>query len=393
LALGAFVLVAGPASATAYRFVSAPDSWNNDIGDVRSAVGWDRGEPNSVNPSWRRAINAVVDEIAAREPRFVLVAGDTVEGEWDEDVDGLGTFGSTADLAGKRRAIRAAARIYYPQWQAPFARRDMRIHAALGDHEIGDNWWNEPDERALVPTFRRAWAKHFTLRGRRSRFVYANHPPAGTQHATTAYAFRSGPALFVTVDTFHQRRSGVVHTEIVGTQLRWLRRVLSRAHRDPTVTFVIVQGHAPVLRPFRAVGSSELTVMGGERSAFWRTLEANGVDLYLSGEMHAISAASHGGVEQVVHGSTLAFGRYNYLTVAVSPERLVLTVRETRMVRNKSSRLWQVGDKRPPASIRVGRFSFAGTMTITADGSVRDRTGRLRRYVQGDHCAPARPHR
>ena len=119
--------------------------------------------------------------------------------------------------------------------------------------------------------------------------------------------------------------------------------------------------------------------MGGSRSAFWRTLEANGVDLYLSGEMHAISTAAHGGVEQVVHGSTLAFGRYNYLTVAVSPERLALTVREARMARNRSSRLWQVGDKRPWASIRVGRFRSVGTMTITADGSVQDRTGRFRR--------------
>ena len=55
--------------------------------------------------------------------------------------------------AGKRRAVRAAASDY-PQWHAPFARRGMRVHAALGDHEIGDNWWNDPDERALVPTFR-----------------------------------------------------------------------------------------------------------------------------------------------------------------------------------------------------------------------------------------------
>ena len=131
------LLPASVAAGRSYRFVSAPDSWNSDIGDVRGAVGWDPGEPNSINRSWRRAITAVLDEMALRTPRFVLVAGDLVEGEWDEDLDGYGTFGSIADLVGKRRAIRAAARTYYPQWRAQFRRHGLRVHAAMGDHEIG----------------------------------------------------------------------------------------------------------------------------------------------------------------------------------------------------------------------------------------------------------------
>ena len=52
------------------------------------AVGWDRSDPNSTNRSWRGGIDTVLDELASRKPRFALVAGDIVEGEWDEDLDG-----------------------------------------------------------------------------------------------------------------------------------------------------------------------------------------------------------------------------------------------------------------------------------------------------------------
>ncbi|HEU4365016.1 MAG TPA: hypothetical protein VFT13_06070 [Candidatus Krumholzibacteria bacterium] len=366
------------ATGQSYRFVSAPDSWNSDIGDVRKAVGWDPGEPNSINHAWRGAIDAVLDEMALRKPRFALVAGDIVQGEWDEDLDGYGTFGMTADLIGKRRAIRAAARTYYPQWRAPFSRHGLRVHAALGDHEIGDNWWDEPSERAVVATYKSAWSNRFTYRPSTGRFVYSSHPPTRTQHARTAYAFRSGPALFVSVDAFHQRPDGVVHTEVVGSQLRWLRRVLARARRDPLIRFVIVQGHAPALRAERQVGSSDLRIRGGESSRFWRTLETHDVDLYLCGESHAISTANRGGVEQVVHGSTLSFATFNYLTVAVSPTRLALTLRRAPLTRTSTARLWQVGDWRPSATLRVGRFAVVGTMTIAADGHEQNRRGIFR---------------
>ena len=43
-----------------YRFASTSDAWNNDIGDVREASGWEPGEPNSINRSWRRATDAVL---------------------------------------------------------------------------------------------------------------------------------------------------------------------------------------------------------------------------------------------------------------------------------------------------------------------------------------------
>ena len=362
-----------------FRIVSAPDTWNTDLGDITDASGWDPGEPNSINRPWRRETDAVLDDMARRKPRFVLVAGDLVQGRWDEDADGYGTFGSIATLAGRERAVRRAARTYYGHWRAQFARHDLATYPALGDHELGDNWWDTADARALAPAFRDAWARAFTLRRRRPRFIHAMHPPARTQHAATAYAFRSGPVLVVTIDPFHARADGTIHAEVVRSQLRWLDRVLRRAAADASVRFVVVQGHVPVLTTSRSTFSSELRLNDGASSPFWRTLEKHGVDVYLAGEMHAVSTAHHGGVEQIVHGASLRYWRFNYLTIAVSASELRLSLRVAPISRRtEHRRLWQSTGHRPPASLRVGRFRVAGSMRIAADGGASDRRGLLR---------------
>lgn len=371
-ALFVVVLATAVSARAEYTFVSAPDSWNADIGDVRAASGWDPGEPNSINASWRAATDTVLARMATHEPRFALVAGDLVNGHWYIDADGLRTFGSTATLAGQRRAILEAGRIYYSQWRAQFLNRGLRPRPAVGDHDIGDNPWGRA-KQALVSSFRTAWARRFTYRN--GSHVYPSHPPSGTQHAKTAYAFRSGPVQFVTVDVFHQRRDGSVHAEVVASQLTWLRNVLNAANADPAVEFIVVQGHTPVLRPDRAVASSQIRLEGGRSSAFWRTLERKQVDLYLAGEFHAISRANAGGVEQLVHGSIIGFANFNYLSVDVSDTQLDLTLHKVPVRRTTDARLWQVGYSRPRAERNVGSFSVVGTMTITAAGDEVARTG------------------
>ena len=158
----------------------------------------------------------------------MLVAGDLVAGRWDDDLDGFAIFGATTTLSGQRDAVREAASIYYRQWRAQFRRHGLRVYPAVGDHEIGDDEdsWAEEHEQALVPTFRNLWSRSFNYRRNGVDFQYPIHPPRGTQHAGTAYAFRSGPVFFVTVDVFHQRHDGSVHPTIVGSQLKWLQRVL-----------------------------------------------------------------------------------------------------------------------------------------------------------------------
>ncbi len=374
VATAALVVVLTPAGARAdYTFVSSPDSWNADVGDVRAASGWDPGEPNSINASWRKATGTVLARMASHEPRFVLVAGDLVNGHWDTDADGVRTFGSTASLAERRQAIREAGWIYYSQWRARFLRHGLQPRPAVGDHELGDNPWTREAKQALVPSFRTAWWKRFTYRN--GSYVYASHPAGGTQHAKTAYAFRSGPVQFVTVDVFHQRRDGSVHAEVAGSQLTWLRDVLNAANADPAVEFIIVQGHTPVLRPDRAYASSQIRLEGGRSSPFWRMLDRKRVDLYLAGEFHAISRANAGGVEQLVHGSIIGFGSFNYLSVRVSSTQLDLTLRRAPVTQTTDASLWQVGYTRPIAERNVGSFSVVGTMTITAAGDEVARTG------------------
>ena len=357
-----------------YTFVSAPDLWNTDGGDVTSASGWDPGEPNSINDWWRQATEDVLMQFASHAPSYVLVPGDAVEGDWYTDLDGYETFGAPIGVAGQRDAIREAGSIYYRQYEDMFALHGMRLLPALGDHELGDNPWAREAKQPLVPTFRNAWAKRFTVR--EGRYLYESHPPVGTQHARTAYAFRDGPVLFVSVDVFDQRVDGSVRIRVAGEQLRWLRHVLRAANADTTVEFIVVQGHTPVLKPAREARSSDLRVAGGSASPFWRALKDGKVDLYLCGEFHAISSATNGGVVQVVHGSTLGYvGSVSYLAVTVSSGQLDLALSEATITRLSEARLWQVGRTRPMAEPVVGPFQQVGTMTITAGGQELDPTG------------------
>src|SRR4051812_40679286 len=89
-ALGA--AAAAPAAGDAgqdYTFVSAPDTWNADIGDVQSAPGWHTGDPNSIDASWEQASDDILSQLASHHPAFALVAGDLVNGHWYADADHL----------------------------------------------------------------------------------------------------------------------------------------------------------------------------------------------------------------------------------------------------------------------------------------------------------------
>jgi hypothetical protein len=381
-ALAAAGFASSARAADRYTFVSAPDSWNADIGDVRGAVGWDVGEPNSINGSWRQSIDTVLTRMASHRPRFALVAGDLVNGHWYMDANNVQTMGRIDGLGSQRLAIRRAAAIYYSAYKQQFATHDLTLHPALGDHDIGDNPW-PPERRPLVPVYRRAFSDAFTFG--RGGFVYASHPPAGTQHARTAYAFREGPVLFVTVDVFHQERRGRVRATVTGSQLRWLRGVLRDGNRDPDIKFILVQGHVPVMRPITGgYHSSELTMRFGRRNRFWRLLKAEHVDAYLAGEFHSIHIANDGGLEQLVHGSILGVGAFSYLRVDVSPRALRMTLYRAPVRRIRPGKLWQLDHKRPFASRVVGRFRAVGRMRITAGGRERARSGMFR--------LPVRPH-
>jgi hypothetical protein len=371
-ALALLSLLLPPAVAAPWTFVSIPDFLNADIGDISGLATYDGGR-NSTTPEYEVAIDFVLDSIAAESPDFVLVAGDLVQGHWHRDVDGRQIFGPTNNLANKRAAVNAAADHYYPIWKQRFDDRGLTVHAALGDHDVGDNNWPVNwDKSRLVPDYRAAFGRNIT-QDAVGDHIYAERP-VGTPYEGTAYAIQHDNTLVVTVDVFRfddagtqlDPTRGTVRLTVDGDQLTWLDGVLTSASADPTVDHIIVQGHTPVLGPVRAQNSSNMVMPGQENTEFWKTLERHGVDLYFAGEVHHMAASNFGGVEQVAHGGILGYApNVNYLVGTVDGDRIDLELKWIQ-TENTGDRLWQTGSNRPyefPAMLEPA-FQTAGTLTI-----------------------------
>jgi hypothetical protein len=367
-----------------YTFVAAPDFLNQDVGDLRALPSWHRGDPNSWTPQLQQGIRRFLDEIAALDPGSVLVPGDLVEGRWGRDRLGTGIFGPVGSTAQKQRAVRRAAQFYYSTYLRRFEVRGLTLHAAVGDHEIGDNFWDHRSawsdfKRREIGLFKAEFARHFTrLPSGQPRY---RDRPVGTIWSDTAYAVRLSPdVLLVTLDEFH-RRDGDVHLEVQGGQLRWLRATLKRARADG-VPWVVVQGHNPVLMPVREVSSSGGHIEGGRRSPLWRTMARYGVDLYLNGEVHATTMRQADGVTQVSTGGLLYRGDATYLFARVFDDRIELDVRELAAER-VAGKLWQTTGPRTLARTRYldQPSSSVGSMTLTSDGRALNQVGLLRAYL------------
>lgn len=327
---------AGQAEDDSWTFVSIPDFLNADLGGPSS------------HPAYERAAGEILDEVASHEPEFVLVAGDTVMGMWHENVDGTGEFGPVDTRQQQEGAIRQAGDTYYPAWKDRFADRGLSVHVALGDHEVGeDTTWNS--SLSLVDTYKDVWAEHFTD-GR-----YTSRPPGPASR--TAYAFEHGGVLFVTVDVF-DASGDEMRLDIGEQQARWLEQLLAD-HEDH---FVVVQGHVPVLGPVRVEQSSGLMMTGGTDSVLWRTMCDGGADLYLVGEVHAVTATS-GCVQQVAHGAVLGSNPWvNYLVGTVRGKTVQLESFAAETSWSGSRRVWQTGLIRPYADVEVREFVLAGSM-------------------------------
>ena len=356
-----------------WKFVSIPDHLNADIGDVSGLATWDGGS-NSTNTWHENAIDFVLDAVAAEDPDFVLVAGDLVMGHWDKDVDGREIFGPVGARANMALAINNAADVYYSAWKDRFAARGLVWHAAVGDHEIGDNNWLAGSNKShLVPVWKTAFARHFTLDAQGDNIYYER--PVGTPYGDTAYAFVHKKMLVVTVDVWYQENpdvsiavTGSVTSAVTGGQLTWLENVLTDVESNYTIDHIIVQGHTPVLAPVRWQNSSNLTMPGHETTQFWQTMVDYGVDLYLAGEVHDMTASNWGGVEQVAHGGIMGFApNMNYLVVTVYEDKMELELKWIDMTYHTGTRLWQTGSNRPREAYTVDEgtgFRAAGTLTI-----------------------------
>jgi len=364
--------------------VSHPDFLNSDVGDLTRSPYWDpevHDGYEGINASWEEGLDTVIGEMESHDPGSILVAGDLVDGHWGLDGEGTGILGPVDTVEQKRDAIRTAADLYYRQWLDRFENRSLTVHAAVGDHELGDNPWKNSAaadfKRSEAGTFRASWAKYFTRDHDDDAPRYEDRPTG--QHAETAYAELLHPeVLLVTLDTFKVTGTDVVAT-VDGAQLSWLDGVLTRANEDG-IDWIIVQGHTPILTPVRARHSSRLTLKGAGRSELWKTLVRHRVDLYLSGEVHDTTATHLDGVTQIAHGGMFHWAESSFLVARFHDDRVELEIHDPiGEVSPSEPTLWSTALlRRPRAEVSyTGGTTVSGTMELRPGNTVARRTGNL----------------
>ena len=114
---------------------------------------------------------------------------------------------------------------------------------------------------------------------------------------------------------------------------------------------------------------------GGRESDFWQTMKRYDVDLYLCGEVHAMTCIERDGIMQIAHGGLIGYNtRTNYLVAKVTPRRLEIELKEIDMVPS-GEKLWQPGTNRPlekvaiTEEIRRRGFVPVGRVTLEKAGN------------------------
>jgi hypothetical protein len=154
--------------------------------------------------------------------------------------------------------------------------------------------------------------------------------------------------LFVSVDVFERYKSkqGEIAVRVTGKQLEWFEKVLSE--HKAKVDRIVVMAHTPILRPVRTYSSSGMLTVKGRDSDFWKLMAKHGVDLYLCGEVHAVTCTQRDGIQQIAHGGLIGrTTKPNYLLVTVHEDKLELDLKEIDLINGKG-RLWQKNKSRGP---------------------------------------------
>lgn len=411
-----------------WTFVSMPDYTNSDIADLSGEVTgvppsstWDGGQ-NGTAFELEDGLAGLLDSLASENPDFMMIAGDSLEGEWFRTNGNRFLFGPQSNAAQRELAWVEGSFYYYGhlvnEW---LTSRDLEPIICIGDHEYGDNDWPVGGvNTALIPLMRSEFGRWITRfpRGRwdaltsaggpditAPTFLEANAPflwplrPVGTQYEETAYAFRNRDTLIVNIDvfyhdlneepTFHYPFGNTVTATLGPTtdtqypatpdlgQFAWLQDVLADGRADPAINHIIVQGHTPILHPVVNTGSSGMTFRDGETSGVWQEFIANDVDLYFCGETHDVAASRDNGVQQINHGSP-AIGRLlNYGVGVVADDRIEFTLKTGRLTRNNSVPIWipQNGNNQSGVGNLTIPFTVNDQIVIDKSGSEDVLTG------------------
>ncbi|TRX62036.1 hypothetical protein FNH22_01555 [Fulvivirga sp. M361] len=311
-----------------WTFVSVPDFLNKDA--------------RYPHPGFEEAFSYFLDAVKAENPDFILVPGDLVDGRWP------------SILEPTEESILKNAAIFYPAWKARMEAKGLKYYVSVGDHEVGDNPW--PEEKAkLVPLLEEQFRNYMRM------------PMNGPDHMKgLAYSFIHNNTLFVSVDVFEpgQGAEGHIVAQVSGKQLEWLGNVLAEKKE---VDHVIVMGHTPILAPVNKLNSSGMMLEKGRESDLWKTLTKHNVDLYLCGEVHAITCTEEDDVQQVAHGSLFGWNpTVNYLVAKVSSDQIQLALKEIDIIPRVENRK-SLAAIISPEAMEKG-FRTIGTMTVDKSG-------------------------
>jgi hypothetical protein len=278
------------ATAENWNFVCIPDFLNKDT--------------KFPHPGFEDGLEYFLKTVKNENPEFVLVPGDLVNGRWP------------TKLEPTKEAILENSDIYYSAWKNRFEHHGLKYYPAIGDHEIGDNPW-PPNKVELVPLFKKQFVKHFS-------------PPLNGPEGFlgTSYYWVNKGVLFISLDVFTEGKGdeGGIIADVNGNHLKWLNNILKET-KD--IKYKVVMGHTPILGPVNKLHSSGMMLEKGRDSELWEVLCQNKVDLYLCGEVHAITYLEENGVHQIAHGSLFGWNpTVNYLLVEVKEDQLKCTLKE-----------------------------------------------------------------
>ncbi len=265
-----------------FNFTSFPDLFN-----------WNIKYPQ---PGWEDAMDWFLGGMKKEGPAFSLNAGDVMDARWWTS----------------KEQVREKTQQYWGGFRRRFEDKNIRLYIAPGDHEYGDD--QGLGKMHLAPVFAEQFAKIFDM------------PRNGPEHKKgRAYSFAKENLAVISVDTFEDAGKRMSIT-VSGKPLEWFKETLKK-YQDKD--FIIVQGHVPVFGPVRSKNSSRNMLEGGPKSEFWKAMVAGGVDVYLCGEHHRMTAKKKDGIWQIVHGALWGTQTdVNYLRGSVWPNKMVLELFE-----------------------------------------------------------------
>lgn len=290
---------------------------------------------------YRGASQVLLEAIGEENAACLVVAGDLLYTRWPKV--------SQLSQPFAEQHIYDQADIYYDAWKdnvREYSGYDFdfgQVFTVVGDHEVGDNPWPVA-KRALLPVYRDVYVQKL---GNPESAVDGAYVDAPEGLEGRVYAVQKSNLLLVGIDQFSNINTSGGPIDVFDNQLAWLGLTLSTARNDNSIDHIVVMGHAPIAKQLAVnIGpSSGLLNATNQNGDLWQIMSEFGVDLYLAGEVHAISSQVAGNVLQVVTGTNIfqpgsiqnsvpfdlnggVLGEQNYLVIDSYPDRIELKLKQ-----------------------------------------------------------------